>query len=87
MSTHKLSIVGQVSQRFNSRYPITSHSTTGAVFIVQAGIFVIACMGFAFIYLTLKRNGNMDFSELVNEEEENDSLRDALREENTEHHQ
>ena len=91
MSTHKLSIVGQVSQSFNSRYPITSHSTTffppGAVFIVQAGIFVIACMGFAFIYLTLKRNGNMDFSELVNEEEENDSLRDALREENTEHHQ
>ena len=91
MSTHKLSIVGQVIQRFNSRYPITSHSTAlfppGAVFIVQAGIFVIACMGFGFIYLTLKRNGNMDFSELVNEEEENDSLRDALREENTEHHQ
>merc|ERR1711994_732867 len=71
---------------FTYVYTQTINSWTGAVFIVQSGIFVIACMGFAFIYLTLKRNGNMDFSELVNEEEETDSLRDALRQENTEHH-
>jgi len=71
---------------FTYVYTQTINSWTGAVFIVQAGIFVIACMGFAFIYLTLKRNGNMDFSELVNEEEETDSLRDALRQENTEQH-
>ena len=83
--TGKSEIQFKVSNHFSLYY--IALFPPGAVFIVQAGIFVIACMGFAFIYLTLKRNGNMDFSELVNEEEENDSLRDALREENTEHHQ
>ena len=77
----------EIQFKVSNHFSLSTLFPPGAVFIVQAGIFVIACMGFAFIYLTLKRNGNMDFSELVNEEEENDSLRDALREENTEHHQ
>ena len=57
----------------------------GAVFVVQAGIFLVACFGFLFVYWTLKKNGNQDFSELVNEEEEIDPLRDTLRNENIEH--
>ena len=77
----------EIQFKVSNHFSLSTLFPPGAVFIVQAGIFVIACMGFAFIYLMLKRNGNMDFSELVNEEEENDSLRDALREENTEHHQ
>ena len=60
---------------------------SGAVFIVQAGIFLLAGCGFLFVYLTLLRNGNQGFTELLNEEEvhQSDSVRDILREENTEH--
>ena len=52
------------------------------MFVVQAGIFIVACFGFLFVYWTLKKNGNQDFSELVNEEEDN--LRETLRNENIE---
>ena len=55
----------------------------GAVFVVQAGIFLLACFGFLFVYWTLKKNGNQDFSVLVNEEDEV-PLRHALRNENIE---
>ena len=57
----------------------------GAVFVVQAGIFLVACFGFLFVYWNLKKNGNQDFSELVNEEDEVDPLRDTIGSENIEH--
>ena len=57
------------------------------MFIVQAGIFLLAGAGFVTVYVIFRKNGHHEFSELVEEsaEEENDSLRDVLREENTEH--
>jgi len=72
---------------FTYVYTHTLETWTGAVFIVQAGIFLLAGCGFLFVYLTLLRNGNQGFTELLNEEEvhQSDSVRDILREENTEH--
>ena len=53
--------------------------------MVQAGIFLLAAVGFTYVLITLKRHGAPDFSELVNEdsEQEND-VRDLLRQENIE---
>jgi len=66
---------------FTFVYTKTLETWTGAVFAVQAGIFLISAMGFLSVYLTLRRNGNTEFSELVNED--GDSVRELLRDENT----
>jgi len=66
---------------FTFVYTKTLETWPGAVFAVQAGIFLISAMGFLSVYLTLRRNGNTEFSELVNED--GDSVRELLRDENT----
>ena len=40
-------------------------STTGAVFLAQAGIWLLACVGFLFIFWTQRSHGHVEFSELV----------------------
>jgi len=69
---------------FTFVYTKTLETWPGAVFAVQAGIFLIAAVGFLSVYITLRRNGNTEFSELVNDEDEaSDSVRSVLRDENT----
>ena len=73
------------SPLFTFVYTQTLQSWTGAVFIVQAGIFLLAEIGFLYVYFVLKRAGG-DFSILVEEEgDDSDSVTNILREENTEH--
>ena len=71
---------------FTYVYTHTLEAWTGAVFVVQAGIFLLCGLGFLFVYLTLKRNGAPDFSELVNEDTDlaNNDVRYLLRQENVE---
>ena len=38
---------------------------TGAVFLAQAGIWLLACVGFLFIFWTQRSHGHVEFSELV----------------------
>ena len=73
------------SPLFTFVYTQTLDSWTGCVFIVQAGIFLLAEVGFLYVYFVLKRAGG-DFSILVEEEgDDSDSVTNILREENTEH--
>jgi len=69
---------------FTFVYTKTLETWPGAVFAVQAGIFLIAAVGFLSVYITLRRNGNTEFTELVNDDDEaGDSVRSVLRDENT----
>ena len=47
-------------------------STTGAVFLAQAGIWLLACVGFLFIFWTQRSHGHVEFSELVEDTAEAD---------------
>ena len=69
------------SPLFTFVYTHTLESWTGAVFIVQAAIFLLAELGFLYVYFVLKRAGG-DFSTLL--EEEGDDTTSILREEYTE---
>ena len=40
-------------------------STTGAVFLAQAGIWLLACVGFLFIFWTQRSHGHVEFTELM----------------------
>ena len=72
------------SPLFTFVYTNTLKSWPGAVFIVQAGIFLLAEVGFLYVYFVLRRAGG-DFSLLVEEEgDDTDSVTVILREENTE---
>ena len=55
----------------------------GTVFIVQAGMYFLAGLGFMLVFWIFRRNGNQGFSELV---DENDNLQpisgEILEEEN-----
>ena len=55
----------------------------GTVFIVQAGMYFLADLGFMLVFWIFRRNGNQGFSELV---DENDNLQpisgEILEEEN-----
>ena len=73
------------SPLFTFVYTQTIESWTGAVFIVQAGIFLLAELGFLYVYLVLIRAGG-DFTTLLEEEaDDSDSVTNILREENIEH--
>ena len=69
------------SPLFTFVYTQTLESWTGAVFIVQAAIFLLAELGFLYVYFVLRRAGG-DFSTLL--EEEGDDTTSILREEYTE---
>ena len=38
---------------------------TGAVFLTQAGIWLLACVGFLFIFWTQRGHGHVEFTELM----------------------
>ena len=43
---------------------------SGAVYLVQAGVFLIAIFGFLIIFLTFRSNGNLEWAVMVPDEEE-----------------
>ena len=71
------------SPLFTFVYTNTIQTWTGAVFVVQAAIFLLAEMGFLYVYFVLRREG-WDYAAL-GEEEVGDSVTSVLREQNTEH--
>ena len=46
----------------------------GAVFLAQAGVFLIAVLGFLIIFLTFRSNGDMEWADMVPEEEDCEAL-------------
>jgi len=68
------------SPLFTIVYTSTLETFPGAVFLVQAAIFVVSGMGFSYVYFLLTRSGQ-DFSELVEESE--DLHENILRGENS----
>jgi hypothetical protein len=61
-------------------YTSTLETFPGAVFLVQAAIFVVSGFGFSYVYFLLTRSGQ-DFAELV--EETDDMQQNILRRENS----
>ena len=52
-------------------------SMTGAVFLTQAGIWLLACVGFLFIFWTQRSHGHVEFSELVEDTAEAEAAGDT----------
>ena len=68
------------SPLFTIVYTSTLETFSGAVFLVQAAIFVVSGIGFSYVYFLLTRSGQ-DFAELV--EETDDMQQNILRRENS----
>lgn len=68
------------SPLFTIVYTSTLETFPGAVFLVQAAIFVVSGIGFSYVYFLLTRSGQ-DFAELV--EETDDMQQNILRRENS----
>ena len=56
---------------------------TGAVFLTQAGIWLLACVGFLFIFWTQRSHGHVEFSELVEDMAEADTASSDVPSTNT----
>ena len=61
---------------FTIVYTATLETFPGAVFLVQAAIFIVSGIGFTYVYFVLTRSGQ-DFAELVEETD------DILKRENS----
>eukprot|EP00092_Neocalanus_flemingeri_P016667 GFUD01018030.1.p1 GENE.GFUD01018030.1~~GFUD01018030.1.p1 ORF type:complete len:510 (-),score=61.02 GFUD01018030.1:1014-2492(-) len=68
------------SPLFTIVYTSTLETFPGAVFLVQAAIFIVSGIGFSYVYFLLTRTGQ-DFAELV--EESDDLQQNILRSENS----